>query len=224
MSVALAALAARLSNDVPARDDVPTATQYENCVREAVADYSRRNSFQRVTTISVVSGTADYDLPSDFLRVIKFTGLTRYDGVIIGDAGLIPVGANFEERVMVRGRTLTISPTPTYSQNRDLWYAAGHVLDDSDEYPEMTEEDAGVLMLLAQAKALGLQANKASHDAWQYAIGDERVNKERLADSLRAQAEALEVRYREAVAGMGGAGRAWGVRAPYSQAARARWV
>jgi len=82
----------------------------------------------------------------------------------------------------------------------------------------------GVLILLAQAKALMLQANRVSHDAWQYTLGDERVNKEKLATSLREQAKALDARYREEAANMGGGGGAHGLRATYSAAEQARWV
>jgi len=218
MSIALADLVTRLQSDVPARDSVPSVTQYENCVTEAVADYARRNSLERITTISVVSGTADYDLPDDFLRMIVFEGPLSYESVIIGDEGLIPMrgAVEWEEHVTIRAGTLTITPTPTYSQDRDLQYAAGYVLNDSDEYVYLTDEDVGVLMLLAQAKALMLQANVTAHQAWQYAIGDERVNKEKLATALREQAGRLEEQYQEEVENLGGGGKALGMRAIYS--------
>lgn len=222
MSIALADLVTRLQSDVPARDSVPSATQYENCVKDAVADYARRNPVDQITTISVVSGTAAYDLPDDFLRVIVFEGPLSYGNVIIGDEGLVPTrGAmEWEEHVTIRAGTLTITPTPTYSQDRDLEYAAGHVLD-SGSYAYLTDEDVGVLMLLAQAKALLLQANIEAQKAWQYALGDERVNKERLAAALREQAKRLEEQYREAVENLGGGGKARGTRATYSLAERA---
>jgi hypothetical protein len=218
----LADLVARLSNDVPARDDVPSSEQYENCVTEAVADYSRRNPMRKLVEISVASGTADYDLPDDFLRLILFEMAAQYDDVIVSDEGLIPMNADHEERVTIAGLTLTIHPTPTYSQDRDLWYAAGHVLEDG-EYADLLESDVAVIMLFSQARALMLQANKAAAEAWQYAIGDERVNKERLAASLREQATALEARYREEVATLGGGGSPLGMRANYSAAERARF-
>ena len=89
--------------------------------------------------------------------------------------------------------------TTQYAVSRDLWYAARHVLDGGNEYPDMADEDAGVLMLKAQARCLAFQANVAAQESWQYAIGDERVNKEKLAEALRKQAAALEAEYRSAV-------------------------
>jgi len=197
---------------VAARDGVPSAAQYERAVRDAVADYGRRNAMQGITTLSIVSGTASYDLPSDFVKVIRLESVTNVDGVIISDEGLVPVSATYEERWMVQGLTMTFWPTPTYTLSRDLWYVARHVLDTDAEYPNMTEEDAGVLMLKAQVLALTLQANAVAGNAWKYAIGDESVDKTGQVKALREQAGFLEGEYQKAVKAAVGA---VGVRARY---------
>ncbi len=218
----LAEMTARLSNDVPARDNVPTSEQYQNCVTEAVADYSRRNPMRKLVDVEVTSGTASYDLPDDFLAMITFESARQYEDSLIGDEGIIPMDDDYQERVSIAGTTLTIYPTPTYSQDRELWYSAGYVLD-SGEYDDLTDSDVGVIMLFAQAKALRLQANKAASDAWQYKIGDESVNKEKLASALREQADALEEQYRAEVVTIGGAGIARGIRADYTAGERAQY-
>jgi hypothetical protein len=199
MSIALSALVSRLQADVPARNGVPSSAQYGQAVKDAVADYTSRRPLRKLTTLSIVSGTATYDLPDDFQKVIRLESLLSQDGVIHSCDGLIPVSATYEENYYIVAGQITFDPTPQYTVSRDLWYAAKHTLDGSDEYPDMSEDDAGVLLLKAQARCLALQANKAAQEAWQYAIGDERVNKEKLAESLRNQAKALEQEYKEAV-------------------------
>jgi hypothetical protein len=207
MSVSLADLVARLEEDVPARNSVPTDRQYQRCVKDAAADYSRRRSLRKLTTLSVVRGTAEYELPDDFLKVLLLESLSSPDGVLVSAAGLIPLDATYKERFYVVGTTLTLDPTPTYTLDRDLWYAAGYVLDADSVYQDMGEAEAGVVLLKAAALALTRQANKAAQEAWQYAVGDERVNKERLAEALRKQAEASEAQYlRETAAETGPVG------------------
>src|SRR4051812_19286525 len=71
MSITLASLVARLEADVPAVSSVPSADQYSQAVKDAVADLSRRASVTRVSTLTIVAGTASYALPSDFQRLIR---------------------------------------------------------------------------------------------------------------------------------------------------------
>jgi len=203
MAVALDDLVTRLEADVPARSSVPSETQYEQCVKDAVADYGRRRKRQTMTMLSIVSGTAAYDLPDDFLRLIKLERSTVMDGsIIISDEGLIPVSSAYKERHSIGGGQITFYPTPTYSQSRDLWYAAGHALDDDDEYPDMMEDDAGIVLLKAAALALRKQANAAASgqgNVVEYQIGDERVKRADVAGSLRGQANDMEKQYLAAI-------------------------
>jgi hypothetical protein len=211
MSIALATLVARLQADAPARDGVPSETQYELAVRDAVEDYGVRRPMQQVADVAVTSGVASYALPADFVKLIRFESLLAAGGVLNTPDGLIPVSATFRERVMVQGDSLVISPTPTYSATRRLWYGAKHVLDESEVYPLMTEADARVVLLKAQALALGLQANSQAGAGWRYRIGDEEVDKSKLGSGLREQAQAKEAEYRAALEAMG----CWGLRADY---------
>lgn len=199
MSISLSSLVSRLQSDVPARNSVPTEEQYERAVTEAVADFSRRAPMEKMSSVSVVSGTAAYAMPSDFVRLVGLESLTNASGVIINDSGIIPVSSSFSERLMVNGTTLTIYPTPTYTMERDLWYQAGYILGDDDAYADLDEAGAALVLMLATAKALGWQANAAAMEAWQYQIGDERVSKERLAEAIRNQAKEYERQYYEAV-------------------------
>jgi hypothetical protein len=212
MAVSLAVLKSRLQSAVAARDGVPDDAQYEQAVQDAVADYSSRNPLKKATTLSIVAGTASYSLPADFLKVIALESLTSQDGVIISPAGLIPVSATYREKYYVAGGQITFVPTPQYSAPRPLWYAAAYTLDD-DEYPDMTEDVARVVLLKAQSLALGLQANSQAGSGWAYQIGDERVDKSKMGPGLRDQAKALEDEYLAAVRAQIGA---VGMRADYN--------
>jgi len=177
---------------VPAWNSSPTDDQYTQAVKDAVMDFNRRAPMQKVVTLSMVSGTATYALPDDYVKVIRVASLANPSGVILTDH-IIPVNAStWRERHMIAGKNITFYPMPQYTLARDVWYAAGHILDDSAAYPDMTDDTAYILLHKAQAICLRLQANKAATQAWSYSIGDESVNKAALADSLRKQAEALE--------------------------------
>jgi hypothetical protein len=214
MTVTLATLTERLQADVPARSGVPTEAQYERLVKDAVADYSRRKPMEKVTTLTIVSGTADYTLPDDFLFAIKLESLWHPDGVIHSTSGLIPVSATYDETYTVAGLTMTFHPTPRYNTTRDLRYAAAHVLNDSDAYASMTEADARIVLLKAAELALTLQARAAaiSGEMVEYQIGDERVKRASAADSLTKRADFARSDYEAAVAAVIGP---VGVRAAY---------
>lgn len=203
MSVALDDLITRLQADVPARGSVPSTAQYEYAVKDAVADFSRRRPMTLITTLSIVSGTASYDLPGDFLFIIKLDDFTATDGIIHTSAGIVPLSSDWNERFTVNGLTITFIPTPSYTLARTLRYAAGHVLNESEVYPYLTDEDAGILLLKAQAIALRKQALAAvtasTGEIVEYAIGDERVKKSSPSQVLSAQASSLESAYLAAV-------------------------
>lgn len=211
----LASLVTRLQSDVPARNSVPSATQYEQAVKDAVAEYSRFVPEQKIANLSIVAGTATYDLPDDFQRMIRLASLGGSGGVVVDSNNfLVPMGGLGEvnERYTINGRTITFYPTPTYTLSREYSYTAYHILNSGD-YTNLTGEAAGVVMLKAQAICLILQANKAVQEAWQYSIGDERVAKERLAAEMRAQAQLLEQQFIHSAAGQRGQ---HGTRARYS--------
>lgn len=203
MSIALGDLVARLQADVPLRDGSPSTAQYEYAVKAAVADYARRRPMTRITTLSIVSGTATYNLPDDFQGIIKLDDFTAQDGIIHTAAGIVPLSSDWNERYTVNGRTITFTPTPSYTLSRTLRYAAGHVLDSDDEYPYLTDEDVEILILKAQAAALRAQSlglvTSGTGEITEYAIGDERVKKSSPSERLNSAAGALEAQYIEMV-------------------------
>lgn len=199
MDISLSDLVNRLQDDVPARDSVPTDAQYERCVKDAVAAFSRKCGRVKIATLSVVSGTATYDLPADFVKLIRLERLTTPDNVIVSGEGLIPVSATYEERWTIADGQITFYPTPTYTLARDIEYVAGWVLGSGDSYAELGDAEAEVFLKLAASRALGMQANKVAQEAWQYAIGDERVSKEKLAGELARQSKDMLDAYNGAV-------------------------
>lgn len=205
MSVSLTDLVTRLQEDVPAQNDTPTAAQYERAVTDAIADLSRRAPMLKVVTLSMVNGTAAYALPDDFMRIVRVASLANPSGVIVGTK-LIPVNLDtWDEKYTVAGRTITFFPTPAYSIDRDVWYAAGYVLNASRDYADLTEETAAVAMLLAQSKAVMLVANKLKQSAWRYQIGDEMVDKTAQGKEMLAQANELRAQYLDEVKALNGA-------------------
>jgi hypothetical protein len=202
MSVSLVTWIERLQGDVPAHDGVPSSEQCQQAIMEAVTDFNTRATRQKVATIQIKSGQATYDLPPDFWKYIRLTWRTAKD-VIISPDGLIPLSP-FQpaDHHTISGLTISFYPTPQYTVPRDLWYGAGHVLNgdiDNPAYAEMLPQEQGIIHLLAQSKALMLQANAAARQAWSYNLGSEGVNKTTLADKLRDQAKELKGDYEEKV-------------------------
>ena len=199
MSTALTTLSALLTTAVPAQNGVPSTAQYTQCCKDAAADYGERRPVKKVATIAIVSGTAAYALPADFVREIQFDSLMGSDGTLVTATGLIALDADLDEIYTFAGGYLTIYPTPSYSLDRDLLYAAGHVLDSNSAYPDMTAADARIVLLKAQQLALDLQGNVAAQGGWKYQIGDEMVDKSGLAGKYRDQAAYLQKQYEDAI-------------------------
>ncbi len=203
MAITLADLVTRLQEDVPARDGAPTAEQYARAATEAIADYSARCPMQRITTLSIAAGVASYTLPADFLSLVRLDTTSSKGGVLHTSAGLIPAPTSWTERYTVNGLTLTFTPTPTYTLDRLLIYAARHVLDAQNSYPDLTDRDVGILILKAQALALRAQAvailTSATGEIVEYQVGDEKVKKVGASEGLRTAAAFLEREYLEAV-------------------------
>ncbi len=192
-------LVTQLQSDVPARDSVPSSTQYIQAVKDAVRDLGRRVPMQQVTTLAIVSGTATYALPAGFLKLIRLTSLTAPQGVIVTGAGLIPVSSGFCEKWTITGANIRFYPTPTYTLERELWYAAAYVLDEDDIYEDLSEELAQIAMLKARSTALNLQANKAAPQSYRAKLGDQEADKTKVAEALRSEAREWESLYAAAV-------------------------
>lgn len=200
MGITLATLKSRLQADVPAVDSVPSSDQYERAVIDAVADFSRRCGTEKIAALAVVSGTASYTLEDDFLKLIAIETPFSPDGVLINsDSQLVPLPKDFQEQYTVRGTTITFYPTPTYSMSKDYRYKAGWALNsEGDEYEDMGEEEAGIVLLKAQATCLTKQSNAMSTSAMDYQQGDVKVSTGPQMLAMRAQLEAVERQYLDA--------------------------
>jgi hypothetical protein len=203
MSILLDDMVNDLVADVPPRNGAPTEEQYERMVKEAVRDFGRRAGRVKRETLDVVAGTATYDLPDDFLKMIRLQGLYGHDGIINTSTGLIAVGSGFREKFTIVAGTITFYPTPTYSLLRWFSYKAGWVLsgdtDYTEAYEDMTEEEAEIALLKAKGLALELQANMTASDGWRYQIGDEMVDKSGQQTSYKVRLEAADAAYLKAV-------------------------
>jgi hypothetical protein len=213
MSVVLSYLVSRLQASVPARNGVPSSDDYEQHVKDAVLQLSQDVPLRRTTELSIVAGTATYDLPGDFLFLVELASLCQPDSVFVSVDGLIPVPATWQERFEIVNGEITFFPTPTYSTTRTLRYAALYELSGelgSEVYTTLTENGARIALLYAQYLALAQQGNSVAGSGWRYQIGDEMVDKSNQGKSYLAQAEALLAQYQRAVAqqkGYGLAGR-----------------
>lgn len=204
MSIALATLVTRLQGHVPAANGRPTSTEYENAIKDAVSDFNNRVGIRRRATLTMVSGTATYNLPSDFHSLIEFSTLPTFNGALaISSDGLIPLASGTgltAEEYEVIGQQITIYPTPGYSGTRYLWYKAGHYLDGSSNYPIMTEADVAIIMLKARASAWRFYGEGNSGESMSYSFGSVRVDKKPTAGSSVAdRAKGLETEYEDAI-------------------------
>lgn len=227
MTITLAELVARLEADIPAVSGVPSAAQYAQAVKDAVADLSRRASVPRVSTLSVVAGQAAYTVPDDFQRLIRLAAIGaqypltpagcldwRYDyfgGVFVTPAGLVPFTGSGREQYTVTGDQLTIYPTPQTSADRDLVYAAGDaVSDDGLSYPTLTEDRAAIALLLASAMCMERQAAAGSSTAGKVSGLGYTIDGAQIGSGQRAGAAGLRDSYLAAIdslnAAIGGLG------------------
>jgi hypothetical protein len=188
MSIGLDVLVSDLKADVPALDGVPTDEQYPRLVKDAVDEFSVRVGRVKKYTLSLVEGTATYDLPADFVRLVSMQP-TR---TLYLTAGELPADDNWE----ISDGQITFyheegnDDTPvTYSAEREIKYHAAWVLDGSDIYQDLTDREARIALLYAAMSALKAQADHEARKAWTYQVGDERVSKEKIAESLAARAE-----------------------------------
>ncbi len=204
----------RLEEDVPARNGVPTADQYERAVSKGVAELARQAGPVKVTTLSIISGTAAYTLPSDYIGMVSLAKLTNPGGVIVSGATLIPVPSTLSERYTISGGTITFYPTPTYTLDRQLVYRGGWTLDEGDY--DFDEAEAELVLLHGAATALLWQAWAAAQEAWEYQIGDERVSKRTLSQEIEARAKAAMAEFKAGLLTYRGGSGAMAIRSDYT--------
>ena len=207
MTKALADMVLDLQEDVPAVDGVPSDAQYERAIKDAVAEFSRLCGLIKNTNISIVSGTATYTLPADFLKKIEFD--SPYDpehGVMITSTGIIPFGTAtpFEEEITIRNGVMTIYPTPAYTMSRYLEYKAAWVLDESNEYP-LTDDEVEIVMLKAKAIAFEKINNASASAGFKYSIGNMSVDKSGVSEGYGNRVKNFEERFEKACRDYNGA-------------------
>lgn len=187
----LAALVSILQSEVPAVNSTPTTAQYQQAIKDAVIEFSRRCGRGIWAELSIVSGTATYDLPADFLSLISLEMMVGVDGVLISNTGIIPISADWEEEYTVRNKQITFTPTPTYTVTRDYKYKAAWVLtgdSGSETYATMGEDEAQIVMLKAKQFAMEKKANAmASSGGMKYSLGAVSVDKAGGVDALVTQ-------------------------------------
>lgn len=172
----LSELVERLTADVPAEDGVPSTEQYENAVRDAIRDFSERCGLEVIGTLNVVSGTATYDLPADFLRLIKLYTLAGEGVLFSGSSQIIPLSGSWCERHTIRNGRITFYPIPRYSLAREFSYKAAWIATEVDDYgdedySELGEREARIVLLKAKALALTKLANAQAGNSLKYSFG-----------------------------------------------------
>lgn len=198
----LANLLSKLQSEVPAVNSVPTTDQYKQAIKDAAADFSRRCGVTKFAELNIVSGTASYSFPVDFLKLVMLEGIASADGVIISSTGIIPVSANWEEKFQVVNKVITFKPTPTYTLTRDYRYKAAWVLtgDSGNEtYADMGDDEEQVIMLKAKQIAKEKLSNSlASSGSMKYSFGAVSMDKGGGVDTLLKDMSSLQDQFIEA--------------------------
>jgi hypothetical protein len=222
MAVALADIVDRLQTSIPQVDGSPADSQYQACVIDAVADFSAQLGPIREAPLSVVSGTATYTLPADFLKLVSLSA-SLLDGTLVQPAGLlVPMGSlGRNERYAISGREITIYPTPNYSASRTLVYQSAFVLSATDVYQGLADADVSIILLKASALLLLQLGASAAPSAFRYQIGDITVDKSSATKNLSDAAGQLEASYAKAVERRRGP---MTTRARFSAADHAAWA
>lgn len=178
----LAAMVADLQSEVPAVDGVPTTAQYNQAVEEAVLDFSRRCGLAKISTLAIISGTATYALPTDFLKMISVDALVGVDDVIVASK-LIPISKDFEETFTIVNKQITFYPTPQYTMTRYFKYKAGWIATTGD-YTTLGDDEAQIVLLKAKSNAKGKLMNSLAAGGMKYSLGAVSVDKTGDVDSL----------------------------------------
>ena len=207
MSKLLSILVAQLELDVPAEDGTPSEVQYENAVKDAIADFSEQCGLEQIGTLNVVAGTATYDLPSDFLRLIKLYSMAG-QGVMFGEnSQIIPLSSDWHEKSVIRNGKITFYPIPRYSLAREFSYKAawiGTIIEAEGseaadvEYETMGEREARIVLMKAKAIANSKKANAQAGSAIKYSFGAVSEDLGGLSETSMTNAQSFESEYLEA--------------------------
>ena len=205
MPVLLSDLTDRLSAAVPAVDGMPSVSQYENAVTDAVATFSTRAGNRKLQQISVVDGTAVYALADDFQNEIELTpleeGVAKYGDTLIISGQLYPASQGLYDEVhTIAGQSITFYPTPTYTAVRYFWYKAGHVLDSGNSYPDMMQTMIPIIRAQAEANIYRMIAARvARSDGWKYEFGDVKIDKSGIGKALSGWVSDIDTEFERLV-------------------------
>jgi len=201
MSKLLSELVAKLELDVPAEDGVPTEVQYENAVKDAIADFSEQCGLEQIGTLNVVSGTATYDLPADFLKLIRLTQLGGEGVLFSTNSQIIPLSGGWCEKHTIRNGKITFYPIPRYSFEREFSYKAAWIGTDIEaegseaadvEYETLGEREARIVLLKAKSLALTKLSNAQAGSAIKYSFGAVSEDLGGGSESTRKESDAAE--------------------------------
>jgi hypothetical protein len=199
MTITLTDLISQLQEDVPAVSGVPSDAQYERAIKDAVREFSRRCGVTKNGTLSIVSGTAAYALPVDFLELIEIDNPYEPDDqVILTTTGIIPFNLlnPFEEDYTIQNGTITFVPVPTYTMVRYIEYKSAWTLD-AGSYP-LTEDEAQIVMLKAKQLCFDKLANASIGQGFSYTVGNMSVNKSGVADGYSKRLYELQGEFLQA--------------------------
>lgn len=178
MGISVASITASVKSKTQQFNNIPNPEQLLDAINTAISEVSDRSPFLAETDISVVSGTQDYALPSDFQSIYEFP---IYDattgGYIVGNA--LYSGSSRSETVSIIGGMLRITPTPSYTQTRKLQYFArytGEVSGDTIVYSELTDKHMYAIVWRAVAIIAQMKADKAAEQAWIQQNEDTRID------------------------------------------------
>ena len=200
----LSELVDRLVEDVLAEDGVPSSDQYENAIRDAVQDFSERCGLEVIGTLNVVPGTATYDLPADFLKLIRLTQLGGEGVLFAENSQIIPLSGGWCEKHTIRNGKITFYPIPRYSLAREFSYKSAWiatVADDDyadEDYTELGEREARIVLLKARSIAMNKLANAQASTSIKYSFGAVSEDLGGVSDSSKKDAESFEDEYVEA--------------------------
>jgi hypothetical protein len=201
----LAAMVTVLQSEVPAVNSTPTTAQYEQAVKDAVLEFSRRCGLAKWAELNIVSGTPSYSLASDFLSMIVLDSLTGVDGVILSNSGIIPVSADWDEQYTIANKQITFTPTPTYSLTCNYKYKSGWIAS-TGNYTTLGDVETQIVLIKAKQLASEKIANSAaSAGGMKYSLGAVSVDKGAGIESLTQMMYKLHGEFVEACAQYNGA-------------------
>ena len=176
--------------------------QMYSAIKRAVRAFSKKVSMQRRYTLNVVSGTAAYELPGDFIGLIDFESNLTPDGVYIQPGGMmVPTNAgSLPGPYEITGKTITFLSTPSFAATLYMRYRAGHVLNDDQVYPYLEDEAMDIVITKAQAEALRFVNAGSVGDNWKYQFGDVMIDKSNLNNSVQAVITNLNAEFDQLVA------------------------